>query len=219
MFCCPRCSHLSTILNNIIEPELGVTILFNIVDSYEQCGQQNIVQSCFHQYCHNLTIYLYNVDYLSSQQLWYYNTFCLWKHHVNLLLQSFRSVSFPDCVYPNPHCQLSLWEETGAPGENPQLSAKRWLTLFTWVRSKNPVPTNSKLTSRIWSPTRIPRSYPGDFTSHTKIPVAFPPKIFSPSPCTVWSVVIYRGSLGASTSFVGTLKYIHIMELDKKKLY
>ena len=22
-----------------------------------------------------------------------YNTFCLWKHHVNLLLQSFRSVS------------------------------------------------------------------------------------------------------------------------------
>jgi hypothetical protein len=24
---------------------------------------------------------------------------------------------FLNCVYPNPHCQLSLWEETGAPGE------------------------------------------------------------------------------------------------------
>jgi hypothetical protein len=26
---------------------------------------------------------------------------------------------------PNPPCQLSLWEETGAPGENPRLSAER----------------------------------------------------------------------------------------------
>ena len=57
MFCCPRCSHLSTILNNVVEPESGVTILFNIVDSYEQCGQQNIVQSCFHQYCINLSVF------------------------------------------------------------------------------------------------------------------------------------------------------------------
>ena len=30
MFCCPRCSDLSTILNNIVEHESGVTILFNI---------------------------------------------------------------------------------------------------------------------------------------------------------------------------------------------
>jgi hypothetical protein len=44
---------------------------------------------------------------------------------------------FPNCVYPNSPCQLSLWEETGAPGENPRLSAERWLTLFTWVRSEN----------------------------------------------------------------------------------
>jgi transcription elongation factor Elf1 len=57
MFCCPRCSHLSTILNNTVEPESGVTILFNIVDSYEQCWQQNIVQSCFHQYCINLSVF------------------------------------------------------------------------------------------------------------------------------------------------------------------
>jgi hypothetical protein len=54
MFYCPRCSHL---LNNIVEPESGVTILLNIVDSYEQCGQQNIVQSCFHQYCNNLSVF------------------------------------------------------------------------------------------------------------------------------------------------------------------
>jgi hypothetical protein len=32
---------------------------------------------------------------------------------------------FLNCVYPNPPCQLSLWEETGAPGENPRLSAER----------------------------------------------------------------------------------------------
>ena len=51
MFCCPRCSH------NVVEPESGVTILFNIDDSYEQCGQQNIVQSCFHQYCINLSVF------------------------------------------------------------------------------------------------------------------------------------------------------------------
>ena len=57
MFCCLRCSHLSTILNNVVEPESGVTVLFNIVDSYEQCGQQNIVQSCFHQYCINLSVF------------------------------------------------------------------------------------------------------------------------------------------------------------------
>jgi hypothetical protein len=46
----PRCSHLSTILNNIVEPESGVTILFNIVDNCEQYGQQNIVQACFQQH-------------------------------------------------------------------------------------------------------------------------------------------------------------------------
>jgi hypothetical protein len=39
-----------------------------------------------------------------------------------------------NCVYPNPPCQLSLWEETWAPGETHDF---RWLTLFTWVRSEN----------------------------------------------------------------------------------
>jgi hypothetical protein len=57
MFCCPRCSHLSTILNTLnttVEPESGVTLLLNIVDNCEQCGHQNIVQPCFDQYCNNL---------------------------------------------------------------------------------------------------------------------------------------------------------------------
>jgi hypothetical protein len=56
-----------------------------------------------------------SLNYLSLQQLW-------------LLFY---------CVYPNPPCQLSLLEKTGAPKENQRFSAERWLTLFTWVRSEN----------------------------------------------------------------------------------
>jgi hypothetical protein len=44
-------------VNNIVEPESGVKILFNIVDNCEQCGPHNIVQSCFHQYCNNLIVF------------------------------------------------------------------------------------------------------------------------------------------------------------------
>jgi hypothetical protein len=47
MFCCPRCSHLSTTLNNNVEPESGVTTLFNIVDSYEQCGSKTLFNPVF----------------------------------------------------------------------------------------------------------------------------------------------------------------------------
>ena len=51
------------------------------------------------------------------------------------------------CVscYPNPPCQLSLWEETGAPGENPRLSTERWLTLFTWVGYERLEPATSEV--------------------------------------------------------------------------
>ena len=38
---------LSTIVNNIVTPHSGLTILFNFVSNYEQCWQQNIVQSCY----------------------------------------------------------------------------------------------------------------------------------------------------------------------------
>ena len=48
---------LFNVVNNteqVVEPELAcnqvpVTMLNNIVDNLEQCGQQNIVQCCFHQ--------------------------------------------------------------------------------------------------------------------------------------------------------------------------
>ena len=39
MLCCPHCSQFSTIFNNIVESESSVTILNNVVDNYEQCGQ------------------------------------------------------------------------------------------------------------------------------------------------------------------------------------
>jgi coatomer subunit beta len=42
MFCCPRCSQLSTILTNIVTPGSGSAILFNIVDKCEQRAQQTL---------------------------------------------------------------------------------------------------------------------------------------------------------------------------------
>ena len=42
MSCCPHFPQLSTMLNNIVTPDSGSTILFNIVDKCEQCGQQNM---------------------------------------------------------------------------------------------------------------------------------------------------------------------------------
>jgi hypothetical protein len=49
-------------LNNIVTPDSGSTILFNIVDKCEQRGQQNIVQACFQQHCYRLAffaVYIY----------------------------------------------------------------------------------------------------------------------------------------------------------------
>ena len=40
---------LFIVVNNIVEPESGGTMLNNIVDNIEQCEQQNIVQSWFFQ--------------------------------------------------------------------------------------------------------------------------------------------------------------------------
>ena len=55
MLCYPHCSTLSTILFSIVTPNCGLDSgsttcsLFNIVDNIEQCGQHNIVHSCFQQ--------------------------------------------------------------------------------------------------------------------------------------------------------------------------
>jgi hypothetical protein len=36
-----------------------------------------------------------------------------------------RMITYTNCVHPNPPSQLSLWKETGAPGENLRISAER----------------------------------------------------------------------------------------------
>jgi hypothetical protein len=75
-------------------------MLNNVVNSQEQHGQQNIVQACFQQHCYRLGVF--------SCAFIFYN----------------KCDYFLNYVYPNPPCQLSLWEETRAPVENPRLSAK-----------------------------------------------------------------------------------------------
>ena len=40
-------SCMSTVLFSVVIPDLDTTILFHIVDNCEQCGQINIVQSCY----------------------------------------------------------------------------------------------------------------------------------------------------------------------------
>ena len=40
--------------------------------------------------------------------------------------------SYADNLMALKPSQLSLWEEIGVPGENPRLSAERWLYSFTW---------------------------------------------------------------------------------------
>jgi hypothetical protein len=61
-------------------------------------------------------------------RLWAYK----WRFKQPLLVHISLMICPLTCV-PNPPCQLSLWEETGVPGENPRLSAERCLfTLFAW---------------------------------------------------------------------------------------
>ena len=57
---------------------------------------------------------------------------CIWQ------ILSTLEVYLP--LKPNPPCQISLWEETGVPGENLRLSAERWLYSFhmrTGFESRN----------------------------------------------------------------------------------
>ena len=41
------------------------------------------------------------------------------------LISPYLINDLPLTYVPNPPCQLSLWEETGVPGENTRLSAER----------------------------------------------------------------------------------------------
>ena len=38
---------LFKVVHNVVTPDSDSTILFNVVDNYEQCGQHNIVQSYY----------------------------------------------------------------------------------------------------------------------------------------------------------------------------
>jgi hypothetical protein len=80
-------------------------------------------------YTHALYIKYYT---LMVPVITYYRLFYI-KFTTIVILCTFLTVSIPT----HPHCQLSLWEETGAPGENRQLSAERRVTLITQVRSEN----------------------------------------------------------------------------------
>jgi hypothetical protein len=83
---------------------MRITVFYKETPGYEAAFTYIIIQLTPHL-DFSVTDYIkYYAYYLSLQQLRYY---------------------FPNCVYPNPSCQLSMWEETGAPGENPRLSAER----------------------------------------------------------------------------------------------
>ena len=43
------CQCIEQVVEPESSPQSGVTMLNNIVDNIEQCGQHNIVQSCFQQ--------------------------------------------------------------------------------------------------------------------------------------------------------------------------
>ena len=51
--------------------------------------------------------------------------------------QQHKPITVGPFFLPNPPCQLSLWEETGVPGENPRLRQSVDFLLFShedWVR-------------------------------------------------------------------------------------
>jgi hypothetical protein len=65
---------------------------------------------------------LFNPVFISIASTWAFL-------RVYLTYRLFLQYYFPNYVHPNQSCQLSLWEETGAPGQNPRLSRERWQTL------------------------------------------------------------------------------------------
>ena len=71
-------------LNNIVEPESGATMLNNIVDNYEQCiGSKTLFSPVF----------------INPYRL---SIFC-------------RVYDITNLLYPNPPCQLPLWDEPERP--------------------------------------------------------------------------------------------------------
>jgi hypothetical protein len=77
--------------NNLYKT-IGVKALNDIIPPL----LEKLVRPCSHNYNINIEVFN-NINRKGLHGDKTYNTFCLWKHHVNLLLQSFRSVS------PNLH--------------------------------------------------------------------------------------------------------------------
>ena len=57
MFRCPHCSQFSKILHNILTPNSGSKILFNIVDKCKQRGQQTLFNAVKQQ-AHNFYAFI-----------------------------------------------------------------------------------------------------------------------------------------------------------------
>ena len=82
--CYRHCSQLSTVMNNIVEPESGVTTLDNIVNNGEQCGSIWAAQHC--PILFSTILQQYKVHIRSRQPgiisvmfrslLWFYNNEC-----------------------------------------------------------------------------------------------------------------------------------------------
>ena len=68
--------YLSHIIMNIVEPESGVTMLNSIVDNCEQCGQHNIVQSCFQQYCNKFMIFFRHLSVTIKLRVFFLTIAC-----------------------------------------------------------------------------------------------------------------------------------------------
>jgi hypothetical protein len=102
MLCCPHCLQLSTILNNIVTPDSGSTILLNIVDKCEQRGQQNIVQSCWaagSAFFAVYSIFKTTVIILFSQLYACPNPPCQLSFHVNCIFARFVVLQLTICMY------------------------------------------------------------------------------------------------------------------------
>jgi hypothetical protein len=98
---------MSFVLTLQIVPDLSKTIPFKpskSIDLFVDNFQKILIQMRLY---YDYLCYLLGLDYLSLQQLRYY---------------------FPNCVYPNPPCELALWEETGAPARKKPTTFGRALT-------------------------------------------------------------------------------------------
>ena len=125
-------ASVTTSLNNIVEQHRSLCSLV-------RCPSQHSKYFKFHTSAHACII-LYVIIIILIIISHYYCA-C---YHVNMFTMRINKYTFLTkhiltdfliiflTINPNQPCQLSLWEETGEPGENPRLSAASvWRTLPT----------------------------------------------------------------------------------------